>query len=74
MHFRDSPDSLNGLGIPWNIWSRKFAVTYIYIYIMGRIHYARYSSVQYLTAIPLSGTRFFNFNKCNRLVRDGDVE
>ena len=29
MHFRDSPDSLNGLEIPGNIWFRRFAVTYI---------------------------------------------
>ena len=28
MHFRDSPDSLNGLGIPGNIWFSRFAVTY----------------------------------------------
>ena len=28
MHFRDSPDSLNGLRIPGNIWFRRFAVTY----------------------------------------------
>ena len=29
MHFRDSPDSLSGLGIPRNIWFHRFAVTYI---------------------------------------------
>ena len=28
IHFRDSPDSLNGLGIPGNIWLRRFTVTY----------------------------------------------
>ena len=28
MHFRDSPDSLNWLEIPGNIWFRSFAVTY----------------------------------------------
>ena len=28
INFRDSPDSLNGLGIPGNIWFRRFAVTY----------------------------------------------
>ena len=33
MHFRDSPDSLNGLGISGNIWFCRFAVTYIYAYI-----------------------------------------
>ena len=26
IHFRDSPDSLNGLGIPGNIWFRRFVV------------------------------------------------
>ena len=31
IHFRDSPNSLNGLGIPGNIWFRKFVVTYTYI-------------------------------------------
>ena len=30
MHFRDSPDSLNGLGIPGNNWFRRFAVTCTY--------------------------------------------
>ena len=30
MHFRNSLDSLNGLGIPGNIWFRRFAATYIY--------------------------------------------
>ena len=29
MHFRDSPDSLNGLEIPGNNWFCRFAVTYI---------------------------------------------
>ena len=33
MHFRDSPDFLNGLRIPGNNWFRRFAVTYIYIYV-----------------------------------------
>ena len=28
IYFRDSPDSLNGLGNPGNIWFRRFAVTY----------------------------------------------
>ena len=28
MHFSDSPNFLNGLGIPRNIWFRNFAVTY----------------------------------------------
>ena len=28
MHFRDSPDSLNGLRIPENIWLGRFAVKY----------------------------------------------
>ena len=28
MHFRDSPDSQNGLGIPGNIWFPRFAVIY----------------------------------------------
>ena len=28
IHFWDSPDSLNGLGIPGNNWIRRFAVTY----------------------------------------------
>ena len=32
IHFRDSPDSLNGLGISGNNWFRRFAVTYIYIW------------------------------------------
>ena len=27
-HFGDSPDSLNGLGIPGNIWFRGFAATF----------------------------------------------
>ena len=37
MHFRDSPDSLNGLGIPGNIWFRRFTVTYtIYVYALGK--------------------------------------
>ena len=31
MNFRDSPDSLNGLGIPGNNWFRRFTITYIYI-------------------------------------------
>ena len=30
MHLGDSPYSLNGLGIPGNIWFRRFAVTYIH--------------------------------------------
>ena len=40
MHFRDSPDSLNGLGIPGNIWFRRFAVTYIkwHLYIGCRLY------------------------------------
>ena len=33
MHFRDSPNSLSGLGIPGNIWFHRFAATYIHIYI-----------------------------------------
>ena len=37
MHFRDSPDSLSGLGIPGNIWFRRFAVTYIYTYILYKL-------------------------------------
>ena len=28
IYFRNSPDSLNGLGIPGNIWFRRFAVTH----------------------------------------------
>ena len=28
MHFRDSPDFLNGLGIPGNNWFHRFTVTY----------------------------------------------
>ena len=32
MNFRDSPDSLNGLGIPGNIWFQRFAVTYMHQY------------------------------------------
>ena len=32
MNFRDSPDPLNGLGIPGNIWFCRFAATYIPIY------------------------------------------
>ena len=33
----DSLDSLNGLGIPWNIWFCRFAVTYTYnkYYVMN---------------------------------------
>ena len=34
MHFRDSPNSENGLGIPGNNRFRRFAVSYIYIYIL----------------------------------------
>ena len=33
MHYRDSPYSLNRLGIPGIIWFRRFAVTYIPLYI-----------------------------------------
>ena len=29
MHFRDSPESLNVLGIPGNNWFRRYTVTYI---------------------------------------------
>ena len=32
MHFRDCPNSLNGLGIPGNIWFRRYAVTYTVLY------------------------------------------
>ena len=37
MHFRDSPDSLSGLGIPWTIWLNTFAVIYIYIKYIGAV-------------------------------------
>ena len=29
MHFRDSPDSVSGLGIPGNLWFCRFAITYL---------------------------------------------
>ena len=34
MHFRDSPDSLSGFGIPGNIWFRRFAVAYTEMKLM----------------------------------------
>ena len=36
MHFRDSPDALNGLGIPGNNWFHRFTVTYINMQLGGR--------------------------------------
>ena len=37
MHFKDSPDSVNGLGIPGNIWFRRFAVTHTLSYPAGSL-------------------------------------
>ena len=55
MHFRDSPDSLNGLRIPGNIWFRRFAVTYTSIYISSKYRHI------YISVYP----RMARIKKCD---------
>ena len=56
MHFRDSPDSLNRLGIPGNNWFRRFTVTYTRIYsLLMKI----YSNDQRLVHIKFCSYEFF---------------
>ena len=65
MHLRDFPNFLNGLGIPWNIWFRRFTVTYIRLITVvfwsgvnnGTIFWLNYANFVHGT-IDMTATRF----------------